>query len=909
MLRWLRTGFWTLTRLILSLRYRVRVKGLERVRRLKGPVLVLPNHPAYIDPPLVISSLWSALRPRPLVYEGLFFDPAYFRTPLSYPLIGLTGALLVPDLEQPSAQARARAEQAVTAAIEGLGKGENLVLWPAGQIQRTGMEQLRAARALTDILRAAPDANVVLVRTRGLWGSSFSYARTGTQPPIKRNLRAGLGWLLSNLLLFMPRRRVDIALEVVDRRDLPELHRDQVNRWFERWYNAPGAEDPTFVPYHALFGARTYEFPQAPTPAALDVSQVTAETKAEVAHILELKLGCALASTDQQAQTPLEQLGLDSLARMEVTLAVEQRFGFSGGQAPVTLGELWLLAQGHGERALPQPAPPAWFRPRREGSPEIKGDTLGEAFVNQALPHRDEVAVADDLAGVVTYGRLLVGVLTLARRFKQLPGTRVGLLLPSSVACDTALLALHWAGKVPVMLNWTIGPGALALAARAMGLTHVVTSRQFLDRTGVQVEGAQYVCLEDVRKGIGRWELLRTVLAVRWRPGRIHSQIPKGGADQPAVILFTSGSEKTPKAVPLTNGNLLSNQRALLAALGLTRKDSVLGFLPAFHSFGLTMTSLLPLFAGLRLVHHPDPTAAGTLARKIAAYRPTLLGGTPTFVTAILGKASAEELACLRLLFVGAEKCPASVQEQCRQIVPSASLLEGYGITECGPVVAVNRPDSNRPGTVGQVLPGVEIRVVNPETEELLPANRMGELWVSSPAVFLGYLGYDGEAPFRERDGKQWYVTGDLAEVDADGFITIRGRRKRFLKAGGEMISLPALEEPFARRFAATEHGPRVAVEGIESEAGRRIVLFCTEPLTLRQANLWLLEEGLRGVMRLDEVRQLPAIPVLGTGKTDYKALRALIVGADPSATVAATEDHGQAQPDDRGGVAAAVQA
>jgi long-chain-fatty-acid--[acyl-carrier-protein] ligase len=157
----------------------------------------------------------------------------------------------------------------------------------------------------------------------------------------------------------------------------------------------------------------------------------------------------------------------------------------------------------------------------------------------------------------------------------------------------------------------------------------------------------------------------------------------------------------------------------------------------------------------------------------------------------------------------------------------------------------------------------------------------MGELWVSGPSVFSGYLAHDDRQPLREREGKRWYVTGDLAEIDADGFVYLRGRKKRFLKAGGEMISLPALEEPFAQDYPPTEQGPRVAVEGIETEGGRRVVLFATVPVSLREANDRLHEKGFRGVMRLDEVRQLQAIPVLGTGKTDYKTLRALISGRD----------------------------
>jgi long-chain-fatty-acid--[acyl-carrier-protein] ligase len=178
---------------------------------------------------------------------------------------------------------------------------------------------------------------------------------------------------------------------------------------------------------------------------------------------------------------------------------------------------------------------------------------------------------------------------------------------------------------------------------------------------------------------------------------------------------------------------------------------------------------------------------------------------------------------------------------------------------------------------VGKAFPGVDLRVVDLETDKTLEPNQVGMLFVSGPTVFPGYIGYDGPSPFKELDGKRWYVTGDLAKIDDDGFVHFRGRMKRFLKAGGEMISLPALEEPFAKQYPPTEEGPRVAVEGIETDGGRRIVLFSTEALNVREANAKLLEEGFRGVMRLDEVRQVEKIPVLGTGKTDYKVLRALI--------------------------------
>jgi long-chain-fatty-acid--[acyl-carrier-protein] ligase len=825
-----------------------------------------------------------------MLYEG------NFRNPLLYPFAWLLRAVPVPDLEQASMQARERAEQAVAAVIEGLRRGENFILWPAGHIQHDGVERLGGARAAADILSAIPDADVLLVRTRGLWGSMFSFAYTGKRPRLLRKLWQAAGLLLVNLVVFMPRRTVQMTLQRVSRGDLPQPRREALNPWLEAWYNSEGlekretaslrregqpsvAETPTYVPYHFFFGPRTREFQKALGLTGADLSRVKPETKEAVAQILSDKLKRPLTPDEKRSETTFDQLGLDSLDRMEVTLAVEQRFGFSGDQVPVNVGQLWALAEGLVEREPPRPPPATWFRPNSGGPMAAMGETIPEAFVARALANRKDIAAADDLSGVLTYERLLVGVLTLSRRFAALPAANVGLLLPASVASDVAFLALHLAGKLPVLLNWTTGPFNLAHAARLAGLGHVITSRAFIDRSGVAVEGVQYVFLEDFRRETGRFGLFRTLLAVRFLPGAIRRRIPKVATDRPAVVLFTSGSERAPKAVPLTHGNILSEIRAGVPALGLTRKESLLGFLPAFHSFGIVATSLFPLLGGMRLVHHPDPTDAAGLARKIAAYRPTFLVGTPTFISYIFERSKPGELESLRLIVVGAEKCPPGLYERCAQVAPQASLLEGYGVTECSPVVAVNRRDANRPGTVGQPLPGVGVSVVDLETERELPQGQTGMLWVSGPTVFPGYLGYEGPSPFRERNGRRWYVTGDLAEVDAEGFIRLAGRLKRFLKAGGEMISLPALEEPFVQRYPPTAEGPRAAIEGVERDGGVRIVLFSTERITLSEANSLLLKEGFRGVLRLDEVRHLDKLPVLGTGKVDYKVLRSLIEG------------------------------
>jgi long-chain-fatty-acid--[acyl-carrier-protein] ligase len=596
-----------------------------------------------------------------------------------------------------------------------------------------------------------------------------------------------------------------------------------------------------------------------------------------------------LTDSDAPPETRLDELGLDSLDRMELTLHVERQFGFTGDEGAETVGQLLALAEGRAPRKPAAPAPPEWASPRRQTGPlQFRGETLTAAFVAQCLSHPKDVVVADDLVGVLTGERLLVAAWSLSRRLGDIQDPNIGVLLPASAACDMALMALHLAGKLPVLLNWTTGPANLAHAARTLGLSRVLTSRTFADRVGVAVEGTDYLFLEDLRLSTGKAELLRTLLRVRWWPGSIQRAVPPLPPDGPAVVLFTSGSEKAPKAVPLSHANILACQRAGMAVLDFRSEDVLLGFLPAFHSFGLSVTTLLPLVAGVRVVHHPDPTDAANLAHKIQAYGVTVLVGTPTFVNYILDRATPGGLTSLRLIVVGAEKCPPPLFERCREAAPRATVLEGYGITECSPVVSVNPPAAPKPGSIGKPLPGVSVRVVGLEDGVPLPPGQMGMIHVSGPTVFSGYLGHDGPSPFLDEEAKRWYVTGDLGELDPDGYLWFRGRLKRFLKAGGEMISLPALEEPFARLYPPTQDGPRVAVEGAQYESGRRIVLFTTEPLDVREANALLLREGFHGVMRLDEVRRVDRIPILGTGKTDYKQLQALILEKTPVAETTA---------------------
>ncbi len=865
---------WAMLAMVLSLRYRVTVTGLEKVRGLKKTV-IFPNHPGLVDPPNIFRVLWPALKPRPMVLASEFHNPVLFWIPL------VMNAVQVPDTTVLSREARQQAAGSVATVIQGIKDGDNMVLWPAGRIYRDGHEYLGATRALSEIYKAVPDANVVMVRTRGIWGSRFTHAYTGSAPSMVKGLFEGIGIVLSNLIFFTPRREIQMTVELLDRSKLPvESSREEINGFFEAWYNLPGPEAPKYVPYHFLFGPKEKKYPPLYAGAGVDLTQVKEKTKDEVLDLIEHKIKRKLEGKERQGDFKLDGLGLDSLDRMEITLEIESQFGFSTDVAPQTVGDYWAMAGGLLSKSAIKPLNPKWFNePTSRGRvTKIDGQTMLEALMRRWREHPRDVVAADDASGVVDYERFMVGVQVLGNHIRDtVKVPYVGVMMPASVAGDMLMFAVHWAGKTPVMMNWTTGPGNLAHAAKVMGLTHVVTSRKFIDRTGIDIDEVQYLYLEEARERVGRMGALTTLLKTRFMPRSTVVLAPKQDPEKPAVVLFTSGSEKAPKAVPLSHRNIISNINSALLAYDVGRGDALLGFLPSFHSFGVTVTALLPILAGARVVHHPDPTDATLLVRKIKMYKPTILCGTPTFVGFIAARTRPGDLDSLRLMIVGAEKCPAALFEKMKQLAPKATLLEGYGITECAPLVAGNRVEDNHPGTIGKALPGIKVITVDPDTFAPLPIGQMGMLLVNGPNVFSGYLGFDGPSPFREVDGNRYYVTGDLATISPDGVITFTGRLKRFLKAGGEMISLPSMEEPFAVKFPMTADGPQVAVEGVENEQGKTIVLFTTQEITLREANTLLQTAGMRGVIRLDEVRKVEKIPVLGTGKTDYKVLKAMI--------------------------------
>lgn len=867
-----------LVRGLLWLRYRVRVTGLERFApdQTRG-TLFLPNHPALIDPVILMSRLYPRFNLRPLADQDQMSRPGIRW------LAARLKAVIIPDPAQYGEASRRAVEEGVEKCIEALREGGNLLLYPAGHISRQRVEDLAGASAVETILAKLPEVRVVLVRTRGLWGSGFSRAR-GMAPPLGQVMRKGVLSILANGMLFTPRRRVEI--ELVEAPDFPRQGgRAVINRYLEQFYNQ-GAPPAWYVPYTLWEKGAPRELPEpVRTVSPGDLAAVPASTREQVLkHLRDLTGRSALRDEDSLSR----DLNMDSLSLVDLSLWIESEFGFPSGDGVglETVGDALLAACGQTTspvKAELKPVPPSWFplagnTPARATVPA--GNHLTSVFLAQASAGLDRVVLADQLGGVRTYRDIITGVLALVPQLRNLPGSYVGLMLPASAGSGVLYLALLFAGKTPVMVNWTVGARAMTHSLDLLGVKAVLTAGRLVQKIESQAGSLggvkeRFVLVEEIGKAMGRGTKLGAWLGARtiWR-----RRLASAPVSDTAVVLFTSGSESLPKAVPLTHANLLANLRDMGTCFTFTTGDRLIGVLPPFHSFGLTCTMLLPLCSGIPVVYHANPTEGAMLARLIEAYRVTLLVGTPTFLGGILRTVKGGEVDSLRAVIAGAEKCPDALFALIHGRWPRLKVIEGYGITECSPVVSANDEMNPQPGTIGRVLPSVEYALQDVERGGRAEPGHAGMLLVRGTSIFGGYLNYTGASPFVEFEGRSWYRTGDLVKERPDGVLVFTGRLKRFVKLGGEMISLPAIEEALAKVYVTpADEEPVIAVEATPVELNPEIVLFTLRDVDREAVNNRIREAGLSPLHNIRIIRKIGKIPVLGTGKTDYRSLKELL--------------------------------
>ena len=496
--------------------------------------------------------------------------------------------------------------------------------------------------------------------------------------------------------------------------------------------------------------------------------------------------------------------------------------------------------------------------------------TLFDAVVEAAKVHgMKRTAVEDPVTGALAYRRLLLGAAVLGRKLMPLAseGKALGVMLPNANGAVVTILGVMSAGRVPAMINFTAGAANILAACKAAEVTTIVTSRAFVEKGKLDAVVAQLaqavniVYLEDVRESVGALDKLRALAGMR-------RAIVKRMPDDPAVILFTSGSEGTPKGVVLSHRNMLANAAQAAARIDFGRQDKLFNVLPVFHSFGLTAGTVLPLISGVPIYLYPSPLHYRTVPELVYGVNATIMFGTDTFLAGYARAAHPYDFRSLRYILAGAEP----VRESTRRTYMEKfglRILEGYGVTETAPVLALNTPMFNKFGTVGRLMPGT-----TPRLEPVPGVDEGGRLHVKGPNVMLGYLKADNPGVI-EPPPEGWHDTGDIVAIDAQGFVTIKGRAKRFAKIGGEMISLAAVEMLAAQLWpdvlsaVATAPDPR---------KGERLVLVTQKKgATRHEFQAFAKQRGASDLMVPAEVVFIEKVPVLGTGKIDMVGVAKLV--------------------------------
>jgi acyl-[acyl-carrier-protein]-phospholipid O-acyltransferase / long-chain-fatty-acid--[acyl-carrier-protein] ligase len=493
---------------------------------------------------------------------------------------------------------------------------------------------------------------------------------------------------------------------------------------------------------------------------------------------------------------------------------------------------------------------------------------LHHQFVRVAKKHEDKLAIVDrTLNRKVTYKRALSGALALAGKFQKYAPGFLGIMLPNSAGSVLAILGTLMSGRIPVMINYSTGAANnCEFAQKKCAFKTIITSKALCEKLNCRhVEGMVY--LEDVMKSLNLIDKVKSAFKAGLPVERLIKSIHGGSEDDTLLILFTSGSEKEPKAVQLTHRNITQNYEALIKAFTFTSDDIFLANLPYFHVFGQTANLWVPFAVGMTIVTYANPLDFKTLVDIIREERATLVCGTPTFFWGFLRASKPGDFASCRILLAGADKCPDALRKGFMDNHGKV-LLEAYGTTETSPAITVNTPEYNRPGSVGRPIIGVQVRVENYETGETCSVGEIGKILVKGDNVMKGYFDDFEQTSLSIRHG--WYDTGDMGYLDAEGYLWHVGRLKRFLKIGGEMVSLIKVEDVLEKLLP-----PDVeccVVEVPDALRGAKIVAAVTKQID-EKAIAKQMAEHLPSIARPSRFVVMPEMPKTGSGKIDFRTI------------------------------------
>ncbi len=493
---------------------------------------------------------------------------------------------------------------------------------------------------------------------------------------------------------------------------------------------------------------------------------------------------------------------------------------------------------------------------------------LHQQFVRMAKKYEKKLAIVDrTLNRRVTYKKALIGSLLIAKKFQKYDEGFVGIMLPNSAGAVLAILGTLMSGRIPVMINYSTGAAAnCEFAQKKCAFKTIITSKTLLEKINCpKIEGM--VFLEDIMKSMSLFDKIKAALKAALPVDLLLKSIHGGNEDDTLLILFTSGSEKDPKGVQLTHKNISQNYNALVNAFSFSSEDVFLANLPYFHVFGQTANLWVPFCTGMTIVTYANPLDFKTICDIVREEKATIMAGTPTFFWGYLRSSKPGDFDTVRIMLSGADKCPDALRAGFID-KHNKVLLEAYGTTETSPAITVNTESHNRPGSVGRPIDGIQVITENYETGERCQVGEIGKILVKGDNVMKGYFDDFEQTSLSLRHG--WYDTGDMGYMDADGYLWHVGRLKRFLKIGGEMVSLIKVEDVLEKVLP-----PDVeccVVEVPDAIRGARIIAAVTQQVDEKDI-LSKISGLLPNIAMPSKFVLIPEMPKLGSGKIDFKTI------------------------------------
>ena len=499
---------------------------------------------------------------------------------------------------------------------------------------------------------------------------------------------------------------------------------------------------------------------------------------------------------------------------------------------------------------------------------QIEVNVLHQHFIDIAKQFSKKEAIHDFSTNKkLTYSRSLIASLLLSSIFSEMDKGFIGIMIPTSAGCVLTNIGILMSGRIPVMINYSTGAEQNAqYAQQKCDFKTIITSKALLEKIDCpHVEGMIYI--EDIMAAISPLQKIRAALTASLPGPVIKKLVHQGPGDETAVILFTSGSEKDPKVVQLTHKNILSNIQSVTPIFTFRSDDIFFCALPYFHVFGLTVTMWLPLYHGMKILTYANPLDYRKVCTIIREHKATFMVGTPSFFWGYLRKSEKGDFDSLRIAMAGADKCPDALRDGFKA-KHGITVYEGYGATECSPVISVNSPENNRPGSVGKPIQGVQVRIENYATGEELGPGQDGRILVKGDNVMKGYFNDFEQTSLHIRQG--WYDTGDMGNIDEDGYLWHVGRLKRFVKIGGEMVSLVKIEDVLEKLLP--EDVQCCVVEIPDSIKGAKIVAVVTSILD-EQAVIKQMAEQLPAIAIPKKFLVWETLPKMGSGKIDFRII------------------------------------